>query len=252
MRLGTAVWREGAGERSALVAQLPSDPTRVVDLNRLERQRLAKLGEGHPDTLADALVPACLNRLLEGGPRAIHRARQVLAYAEKWERRSGLPESLAPRLDQVRTLPCLPRPSALRRWDGTHLDRLAVQGPGASLVQMPVPTLALLGLAGGQLAGCCLAVDDAQGVVLGAWLELDLDWEGALELTMGAQYRRLALDAFCGLALPSLRACEVVLAPPPRLRLTHLQEGVREVSLAASFEVLTLRLDEALVHPTLQ
>ncbi|NTV76339.1 MAG: hypothetical protein HGA66_19325, partial [Holophaga sp.] len=46
MRLGTACWAEGPTERRALVAQLPSDPARVVDLNRLERLRLAKLGEG--------------------------------------------------------------------------------------------------------------------------------------------------------------------------------------------------------------
>jgi hypothetical protein len=252
VKLGTAVWQEGPAERRAVVAQLPSDPNRVVDLNRLEHLRLAKLGEGHAETLADALVPSTLGRLLEGGPRAIHRARQVVAYAEKWERRSGLPESLAPRLEEVRLLPCLPQPSVMRRWDGTHLDRLAVQGPGGTLSQAPVPTIALLGLTGGHPAGCCLAVDDARGVVLGAWLELDVDWDGVPELTMGTQHRRLALDGWRGLTLPPLRPCEVLLAPPPHLRLTHAQAGLEDIRITSPFETLTLRLGEALVHPTVQ
>ena len=61
---------------------------------------------------------------------------------------------------------------------------------------LPVPTLALVGLHGGRPAGCCLALEHARGVVLGAWLELDLDWEGALELSLGGQHRRLPLDAW--------------------------------------------------------
>ena len=252
MRLGTVLWKEGLAERQVLVASLPADPGRVVDLNRMERMRLAKLGEGRPEAMADALVPAALDRLLEGGPRALHRARQTLRYAEKWEGRGGLPVSLAPPLAQVRFLPCLPRPLGLRRWDGTELDPLKVQGPQGTLDQMPVPTLALLGLYGGQPAGCCLAMDDARGVVLGGWLELDMDWEGELELQVGVQRRRVPLDGWRGLALPALRPCEVLLAPPPTLGLGQLPDGLREIRLGASFDTLTLGLGEHLLHPTLQ
>ena len=252
MRLGTVLWQDGAAERQVLVAPLPSDPHRVVDLNRVECMRLAKLGEGRPEAMAGVLVPSALDRLLEGGPRALHRARQTLRYAEKWEGRGGLPESLAPALAKVRQLPCLPRPAALRRWDGTVLDPLKVQGPQGLLDQLPVATLALLGLHGGQPAGCCLAVDDARGVVLGAWLELDLDWDGELELQVGAQHRRVPLDGWRGLALPALGACEVLLAPPPNLRLGQTPEGIREVRLISGFDTLTLRLAKDLLHPTLQ
>ena len=251
MKLGTAVWSEGTSERTALVAELPSDPGRVVDLNRLEHLRLAKLGEGWAERLAEAMVPAGLRQLLEGGPRAIQRARQVVAYAEKWAKRGGLPETLAPRADQVRMLPCLPRPLALRRWDGSALDRLTVLGPGATLSSLPVPTLALVGLHGENPAGCCLALEHARGVVLGAWLELDLDWDGALELNLGGQHRRLALDAWRGLPLPALRAAEVLLAPPPRLRLGQAGAGT-EITYVAAFETLVLRLGEGGLHPTLQ
>ena len=248
MKLGTVLCPDGA---TVLVASLPSDPGRVVDLNRMERMRLAKLGEGRPEALADALVPGALARLLEGGARAVHRARQTLRYAEKWAGRGGLPESLAPSLAQVRFLPCL-RPSALGRWDGTALDPLKVQGPQGTLDQLPVPTLALVGMHGGQPAGCCLAVDDARGVVLGAWLELDLDWEGELELQVGAQRRQVPLDSWRGLAMPPLRVGEVLLAPAPNLRLSQAPEGIREIRLTSAFDTLTLPLGEHLLHPTLQ
>ena len=221
MKLGTAVWSEGASERTALVAELPSDPGRVVDLNRLEHLRLAKLGEGWAERMAEALVPASLRQLLEGGPRALHRARQVLAYAEKWHRRGKFPESLAPRTDQVQLLACL------------------------------LPTLALVGLHGGQPAGCCLAMEHARGVILGGWLELDPDWEGSLELGLGSQVRRLPLDAWRGLPLPVLRPAEVLLAPPPHLRLGSAGRGV-EVRFSSAFERLMLHLDEAVVLPTMQ
>jgi hypothetical protein len=251
MKLGTAVWSEGPGERQALVAELPSDATRVVDLNRLEHLRLAKLGEGWAERMAEALVPPTLRALLEGGPRAIQRARQVVAYAEKWHKRGNLPETLAPHRQQVRLLPCLPRPLALRRWDGTALDRLSVLGPGGILSSVPIPTLALAGLHGERPAGCCLAVEHAQGVALGGWLELDVDWEGCLELSLGAQHRRLPLDAWRGLALPALRPAEVLLAPPPHLRLAPGQPG-QEVQIRSAFETLVLRLADAGVHATVQ
>jgi len=251
MKLGTAVWSEGASERTALVAELPSDPGRVVDLNRLEHLRLAKLGEGWAESLAAATVPPALRQLLEGGPRAIQRARQALAYAEKWHKRGGLPEALAPRADTVRMLACLPRPLALRRWDGTPLDRLAVQGPGGTLGGLPTPTLALVGLHGNQPAGCCLALEHPHGVLLGAWLELDLDWDGSLELILGGQHRRLPLDAWRGLSLPALRPAEVLLAPPPHLRLGQGGPGM-EIRFVSAFETVTLRLAEAGMHPTMQ
>ena len=94
MLLGTAAWSEGPVERRALVGRLASG--RLADLNRIEAIRLRKLGEGDPERLAEALVPASLRRLLEGGPRALARAKQTLAYAEKWDRRDTLPVSLAP------------------------------------------------------------------------------------------------------------------------------------------------------------
>jgi hypothetical protein len=251
MRLGTASWAEGPAERRALVALLPSDPARIVDLNRLERLRLAKLGEGRAEALAAELVPASLRQLLEGGPRALNRARQVLAYAEKWEARHGLPEALAPRAADVDLLPCLPRPAAVRRWDGAFLDHLAVQGPGGVLAQPPAPTLAWVGLQGGTVAGICLALDNAPGVVLGAWLELDLDWEGTLELVLGGRRRRVPLDTWRDLAPRDPRPAEVVLAPPPRFRPLPAQPG-GILQVAAPMETLALHLSESLVHPTVQ
>lgn len=251
MRLGTACWAEGPTERRALVAQLPSDPARVVDLNRLERLRLAKLGEGRAEALAAELVPPSLRQLLEGGVRALNRARQAVAYAEKWQGRQGLPEALAPLAAQVELLPCLPRPAAVRRWDGTFLDHLAVQGPGGILGQPPAPTLAWVGLSGGTVAGCCLALDNAPGVVLGAWLELDMDWSGTLELGSGSRRRRVPLDTWRDLEPRDPRPAEVVLAPPPHFRALPAQPG-GVVRVASPLETLTLRLAESLVHPTLQ
>jgi hypothetical protein len=87
-------------------------------------------------------------------------------------------------------------------------------------------------------------------VVLGAWLELDLDWDGALDLSLGAQYRRLPLDAWRGLAMPSLQPAEVLLAPPPHLRLGQGAPGM-EIKFTSSFETLTLHLGDR-VQPTLQ
>ena len=251
MKLGTAVWNEGPSERRALVAELPSDPGRVVDLNRLEHLRRAKLGEGWAERIAEAMMPASQRQLLEGGPRAIHRARQVLAYAEKWHKRGTLPESLAPRCGNIRQLPCLPRPLALRRWDGSSLDRLTVQGPGATVGSLPLPTLALVGLHGGQPAGCCLAMEHGHGVVLGAWLELDMVWEGILELTAGGRRRRIPLDTWRDLAPRQPRSGEVLLAPPPHFRTGPTPPG-STIRITTPMETLTLVLGETLVHPTVQ
>ena len=251
MRLGTALWPEGPGQRQALVAQLPGDPSRLVDLNRVEHLRLAKLGEGRAEALAAERVPSCLGRLLECGPRALQRARQALAYAEKWHARHGLPEALAPAYDAVQLLPCLPRPASLRRWDGTWLDRLFVQGPGAVLAQSPQATLAWIGLQGGAAAGCCLALDQSPGAVLGAWLELDMDWTGSLELRIGARRRRVPMDTWKDLVPENLRPGEVLLAPVPPFRLGPCAPGSR-IRLAAPIETLDLSLGDHLLHPTLQ
>lgn len=249
MLLGTAAWNEGPGERRALVARLASG--RLADLSRLEAIRLRKLGEGDPDRLAEVLVPPSLRRVLEGGPRALARARQAAAYAEKWDRRGTLPEALAPGPDQVRLLPCLPRPAGLWRADGQSLDRLQVRGPGATVAALPRPTLAAVGLAGGGLAGFCLAFDTGDSALLGGLLAAA--WpEGSLELRAGAARRSLSLRAWEGLALPPLRPGEVLLLPPPRLRpLPGLPPGA-ELRLSAAFDTLALRLATEPVHPTVQ
>ena len=234
--LGTAVWTEGPAERRALVARLASG--RIADLNRLEAIRLRKLGEGDPDRLAEALVPPSLRRLLEGGPRALARARQTVAYAEKWDRRGTLPEALAP--GAATLLPCLPRPAALRAWDGRVLDRFVLGGPGAELAEPPHPGLAALGLAGGGVAGFCLALEAGGGAILGAWMA-DAWPGGSLELKAGAARRHAPLKAWEGLELPALRPGEALLLPPPRLKpLPDLLPGA-EIRVSAPFDTLALR-----------
>jgi hypothetical protein len=252
LKLGTVLWGEGPSERRTLVASLPSDPSRVVDLNRVEYMRLLKLGEGHAEILAEALVPPSLRRVLEGGPRALQRVRQALAYAEKWASRGDLPESLAPRLDAVHRLPCLPRPALLRRFEGVHLDRLALKGPGGILNSLPQPTLALIGLAGGRVAGCCLALEDGPSTVLGGWLSLEIPARGNLELRSEAHQRRAPLSTWEGLEIPVIRTAEVVLLPPPRLRtLADLTAG-SACAVMAPFDTLPLRLGDSVHHPTVQ
>ena len=249
MILGTATWVEGPGERRALVARLASG--RAADLNRIEAVRLRKLGEGEPDRLAEALAPPSLRRVLEGGPRALARLRQALAYAEKWDRRGTLPETLAPRLDAIELLPCLPRPALLRRAGGACLDRLRVAGPGALLREPPRPTLAALGTLGGQAGGYCLALEDGDGAALGAWMVMA--WpEGHLDLRAGTHRRRIPFGAWEGLELPILSPGEALLLPPPRLKpLPDLEPGTSLI-LQAPFETLTLRLGLEALHPTVQ
>jgi hypothetical protein len=249
MFLGTAAWAEGPVERRALVARLASG--RMADLNRIEGVRLRKLGEGDAERLADALVPASLRRVLEGGPRALARVRQTVAYAEKWDRRGTLPEFLGRLASNADLCPILPRPAALRRMDGLALDRFAVRGPGAELAGPPRPGLSAVGLAGGGIAGFCLAFEDAGSVILGAWMTDE--WPtGSLELKVGATRRSVPLKAWEGLELPSLRPGEVLLLPPPKLKpLPELQAG-DDVRLSAGFDQLILRLGPEGVHPTVQ
>jgi len=252
LKLGTVLWGEGPSERRTLVASLPSDPSRVVDLNRVEYMRLLKLGEGHAEILAEALVPPSLRRVLEGGPRALQRVRQALAYAEKWASRGDLPESLAPRLDAVHRLPCLPRPALLRRFEGVHLDRLALKGPGGILNSLPQPTLALIGLAGGRVAGCCLAMEDTGSVALGGWLSLELPARGSLELRSEGHQRRMPLSTWEGIEMPRFRAAEVVLLPLPKLRpLADLTPG-SACTLVSAFDALPLKMGDGAHHPTVQ
>ncbi|MFN7958610.1 MAG: hypothetical protein U0P46_09850 [Holophagaceae bacterium] len=249
MLLGTAAWSEGPVERRALVARLASG--RLADLNRIEAMRLRKLGEGEPERMAEALVPASLRRVLEGGPRALARARQTLAYAEKWDRRGTLPMALAPAPDGADLLPCLPRPADLRRLDGLGLDRFGVRGDGAQLSGPPQPGLAAVGLAGGGIAGFCLALEEGGTAILGHWL-MD-EWPtGSLELKVGAVRRSAPLKAWEGLELPPLRAGDVLLLPPPRLKpLPELLAGT-DLRLSAGLDQLILRLGPEGLHPTVQ
>lgn len=249
MLLGTAAWAEGPVERRALVARLVSG--RLADVNRIEAVRLRKLGEGDPERLADALVPASLRRVLEGGTRALARVKQTVAYAEKWDRRGTLPASLAPVVEVIDLLPCLPRPSALRRMDRHGLDRFGVGGCGAELLGPPQPGLAVIGLAGGGIAGFCLALENGGSAVLGAWMTEG--WPiGHLELKVGATRRSVPLKAWEGLELPILRAGEVVLLPPPKLKPLAGSLAGEEVRLSAGFDQLLLRLGPEGVHPTVQ
>ena len=247
MLLGTAVWAEGGGLRQALVARLASG--RIADLSRIEGIRLRKLGEADPDRLAAVLVPASLRQVLEGGPRALARVRQTVAYAEKWDRRGTLPDSLAPASGVMG--PCLPRPALLRRFDGTQFDRFSLRGPDGEVGSVPLPTLAAIGLAGGGVAGFCLALEEGSGPLLGAWIS-DAWPEGSLEFRVGAARRTVPIRAWEGLDLPPLRAGEAMLLPPPRLRPFPSLAAGTLLQLGAAFDQLTARLGPEGLHPTVQ
>ncbi len=252
MIIGTAAWSEGGIERRALVAPLPGDPERWVDLNRVERVRLAKQGEGRSEVLAEALLPPSLRQVLEGGVRTLQRIRQTLAYAEKWHARHPLPDSLAPHRSQTKALPCLPRPAALVRADGSHLDRLRVRGPGATLQAEPRPTMALVGAYPGKVAGVCLALEDGPGAVLGQWLLLDTRLEGVLHLSLGDAFREVDLAVWHGLGVRSLRPGEVLLLPPPEWQPLPPARAGAHLTVRVDFEAMPLRLWPEGVHPTVQ
>ncbi|MFN7958303.1 MAG: hypothetical protein U0P46_08290 [Holophagaceae bacterium] len=249
MLLGTGTWAEGGGERKALVARLASG--RLADLNRIEAIRLQKLGEGEAGRLAEVLVPPSLRRVLEGGPRALARVRQAVAYAEKWDRRGTLPADLAPAPEAVSLGPCLPQPSRLRCLDGPSLDRQRVQGNGSVLPVPPQPTLAVLGQAGGGVAGICLALEGVGGAVLGSWM-LDAWPEGDLELRAGGVRRTVATRTWEGLDLPLLKAGEVLLLPPPRIKTLPSLPAGGDLRVRAGFDTLHLRYDPEGLHPTVQ
>jgi hypothetical protein len=164
-----------------------------------------------------------------------------------------LPELLALPATSVRMLPCLPRPSVLRRSDGVHLDRLSVQGTEATLGVLAQPTLAVIGLhRSAGILGWCLALEDASGAVLGGWMVLEYPGEGSMELRCGSHHRRVPFDTWAGLDVPSPRAAEVILLPAPRLRpIPELVPGC-DFSVAAPFDVLHLKLGQDVPHHTVQ
>ena len=250
MRLGTALWSEGASERRALVS--PLSDGRLADLNRIERVRQAKLGEGAPDAIADALLPPSLRRLLEAGPRGLARAKQTILYAEKWARRGDLPDALALPPAQARLLPCLARPNLLRLSTGEHLDRLRVLGPGAWLAAAPEAGLAAIGQAGGDVAGFCLALHAGDTAALGAWLLIGEPFGGELRLRAGLHKRHASLGVYEGLELPPLRAGEALLLPPLRLRALPALEPGTGLEVRAAFDALSVHLGPEALHGTVQ
>jgi hypothetical protein len=252
LTLGTAVWREGAAERRAMVAPLPGEPGRLVDLNRVEQVRLAKLGEGRAAAMADALVPSSLRQLLEAGPRGIQRAAQTLAYAAKWSQRQGLPEELGPPKGSYSLLACLPRPLTIRTGDGQFLDRLCVQGPGATLPAISEPTIAIVGSTQAKYVGCCIAAGSPLGPVLGAWLHVGELPEGEFSIRIGGFKRSMPTNAWSGLRPPRLRPAEVLLLPPPALRLPASISLNEKISIETCFELLELFYSAEPMHPMVQ
>lgn len=246
LRLGMA---KLPGGTLRLVAALPGVP-RVVDLSAAEGARLRRLGEGEPDLLAAAMVPPDLGAVLAAGPRALARARQAMAYAMKWHRRGDLPESLAPGLDRVALQPCLARPRRVFTGDGRRL-KAPVSGPGATLTAQPQPTLAALGMFGGRPGGFCLALAEADRLILGAWAVVDPVWEGRLLLRMGSHQRSAPLDAWSGLVLGEVAPGDVVLLPPPRLRRMP-DAGPGQVVVGCPWETLVLGAEGPLDHPLVQ
>jgi hypothetical protein len=95
-------------------------------------------------------------------------------------------------------------------------------------------------------------LEHALGAVLGAWMVMDYPHEGVLELSCGSHQRRIPLDTWAGLELPVLRAAEVVILPPPKLRpIPGLVSG-SEFSVSAPFDTLRLRLGSDIPHHTVQ
>jgi hypothetical protein len=254
LKFGTATWNEGASIRRALVGQLPSDPGRVVDLNRVERIRLTKTGEGRPEPLADALVPASLRLLLESGPRGIQRAAQTLLYADKWHQRNGLPENFAPAANSYALLPCLPRPVAFKNCLGVLLDRLNIQGPMARVPAISDPTLAIVGTTETKYAGCCIAAISPLGPVLGAWLCIDQlpDIADHISVEIGAFKTVTPMDIWTNLKPPPLRPAEVFMLPAPMLRLPNYIAPDERIVIETSFDRLEINYGDEPMHHVVQ
>jgi hypothetical protein len=265
--LGTAAWQDGYRERRALVARLHGGAGRVVDLNRIERARLAKLGEGRPDALADALVPPSLRQLLESGPLGLQRAAQALRYAEKWASGGargatpeakggmpgmpGMPDAIAPPAGSYALMACLPRPLAVKACDGRPMDRLCVQGPGATLPALSGPTVAIVGGADGGAAGCCIAAESPRGPVLGAWLHVGPLPGGEMAVEAGGGRSAAPMSAWADLAPPPLLPGEVLFLPAPMLRLPVAAPG-GGVVIETPFDRLEIEYGPEPVHPVIQ
>jgi len=249
--LGTAVWQDGYMERRALVARLHGGDGRVADLNRFERVRQARLGEGRPDAMADALVPPSLRQLLETGKLGLQRAEQAFQYAEKWRKKGGIPDALAPVAGSYALLPCLPRPVSIRASDGRPLDRLRVRGHGSTIPALSEPTVAIVGGAKGEVAGCCIAAESQSGPVLGTWLHIGPLPEGELAIETSGHRSAAPLDTWTGLVLPALMPGEVFLLPAPKLRLPRPVPGARLV-IQTPFDRLEIEYGPEPVHPVLQ
>jgi len=124
-----------------------------------------------------------------------------------------------------------------------------VRGPGAEIGELPRPGLAVLGQAGGGIAGFCLALEEGGSALLGAWM-VDAWPEGDLELRAGAARRSVSLGAWEEVALPALRPGEALLLPAPKLKpLQELLPGA-EVRVAAAYETMVLRAGPEGIHPT--
>ncbi|MDR0498341.1 MAG: hypothetical protein LBH03_01240 [Holophagales bacterium] len=252
IKLGTAVWKDGFSERRALVACLPGDVGRVVDINRIERIRLAKLGEGRAEAVADALVPSSLRQLLESGPHGFQRAAQALSYAYKWHQKTGLPEEFAPFPGSYKLLPCLPRPLAVRTSLGHFLDRLTIQGPRAILPAISEPTIAIVGSTEEKYAGCCIAANSPIGPIIGAWLYVGQLPQCDIFVEIGTYKNSTSTDIWADLTLPSLRPAEVFLLPAPMLRLPNNISPKDKITIETSFDRLEINYGSDPVHPTVQ
>jgi hypothetical protein len=242
-------WKRGRAERHALLALLPSDPGRAVDLTAVEAVRLAKIGEGDPDRLASALVPSRLDVVLAAGPRGLTRLRHTLAYADKWAKRGDLPASLAPLTSQVRMLPL--RHHRLVDAEGQVRDAACLLPEDQTLPGAPRPTLALLGQHGKGPAGWTLACEAAGRVALCPWVVLG-SGAGVLEFSIGGHRRRIPADAWSGVSWPEVASGEVLLLPPPRLKPLPALPAMTPLRLRCGPLEMRWVLGVELEHPTAQ
>ena len=206
-RLGTAAWTEGAMERRALVAPLPSDP---VPAGGSPSRGAGPPGEarrgpgGGAGRGPGATQPA--GRSWKAGPGPSSGSGRPSPMPRSGSAAGISRISWRRRRPRSGCCPACPRPAVLRRGDGTHLDRLAVQGPGGTLGTLPQPTLAVVGLHPGR---------GSHGLVPGpggrrsapCWAD-GWSWtsprKATLELRCGSHHRRIPLDTWTGLEMPEL------------------------------------------------